>query len=494
MCRRPVRSTREAGPDGYSRPVCQRRRAAESRDGCSAVAPGVRLVDQATHGAGRSPCSTCSRVVRSSTSRRPARTATHRAGRCSATPSYAVSCGRRPRTSASGPPTARNTSPRVMADAGRARTYPPCTAPAEDESPGPQVGDHRLEELARQVLAASQRLDAHRLGDPVTASRRGEREQGPDGVVGVGAEMSTPPSSAPGVPARQHRSAGPPAAAPPREATPADLRPGIPIVTLWINLLLDRSEFRMRRLVLLALVGLGAQLVDGSLGMAYGVTSTTLLLAVGADPRRLGHRAPRRDRHDPRLGCLALEVRERRLGRRATDRAPRRGRRLRRRHPPVEPRHLRRRARDVAAPAHPRRLRARAVHGLGVPARPARTPPGQPLPRPARARRRLRRRHRRRRMGPGGHAGHPRERAARAAQGRRVDRHQRVLRVGRGEPRLPPGPRLRRPRPGPGARRPPRRRARRRAGRGVARPGMCPPACSGRRSAASSSSRTRAPC
>jgi uncharacterized membrane protein YfcA len=40
----------------------------------------------------------------------------------------------------------------------------------------------------------------------------------------------------------------------------------------------------MRTLVLLALVGLGAQLVDGSLGMAYGVTSTTLLLAIGANP------------------------------------------------------------------------------------------------------------------------------------------------------------------------------------------------------------------
>jgi uncharacterized membrane protein YfcA len=40
----------------------------------------------------------------------------------------------------------------------------------------------------------------------------------------------------------------------------------------------------MRKLLLLALVGLGAQLVDGSLGMAYGVTSTTLLLAVGANP------------------------------------------------------------------------------------------------------------------------------------------------------------------------------------------------------------------
>jgi uncharacterized protein len=40
----------------------------------------------------------------------------------------------------------------------------------------------------------------------------------------------------------------------------------------------------MRNLVLLALVGLVAQLVDGSLGMAYGVTSSTMLLAVGVAP------------------------------------------------------------------------------------------------------------------------------------------------------------------------------------------------------------------
>ncbi|WP_081861456.1 sulfite exporter TauE/SafE family protein [Cellulomonas sp. HZM] len=40
----------------------------------------------------------------------------------------------------------------------------------------------------------------------------------------------------------------------------------------------------MRKLLLLALVGLAAQLVDGSLGMAYGVTSTTLLLAIGTNP------------------------------------------------------------------------------------------------------------------------------------------------------------------------------------------------------------------
>ncbi|WP_026923747.1 sulfite exporter TauE/SafE family protein [Glycomyces arizonensis] len=40
----------------------------------------------------------------------------------------------------------------------------------------------------------------------------------------------------------------------------------------------------MRTLVLLGLVGLAAQLVDGSLGMAYGVTSSTLLLAIGTSP------------------------------------------------------------------------------------------------------------------------------------------------------------------------------------------------------------------
>ena len=40
----------------------------------------------------------------------------------------------------------------------------------------------------------------------------------------------------------------------------------------------------MRMLVLIALVGLAAQLVDGGLGMAYGVTTSTLLLTIGANP------------------------------------------------------------------------------------------------------------------------------------------------------------------------------------------------------------------
>ena len=40
----------------------------------------------------------------------------------------------------------------------------------------------------------------------------------------------------------------------------------------------------MKKLLVLALVGLGAQLVDGALGMGYGVSSTSLLLVAGLSP------------------------------------------------------------------------------------------------------------------------------------------------------------------------------------------------------------------
>ncbi len=40
----------------------------------------------------------------------------------------------------------------------------------------------------------------------------------------------------------------------------------------------------MHTLIVFALVGFGAQLVDGALGMAYGVTSTSLLLVWGVNP------------------------------------------------------------------------------------------------------------------------------------------------------------------------------------------------------------------
>ena len=40
----------------------------------------------------------------------------------------------------------------------------------------------------------------------------------------------------------------------------------------------------MRKLIVLGVVGLFAQLVDGSLGMGYGVTSSTLLVLAGLTP------------------------------------------------------------------------------------------------------------------------------------------------------------------------------------------------------------------
>ena len=40
----------------------------------------------------------------------------------------------------------------------------------------------------------------------------------------------------------------------------------------------------MRKLIVLAIVGFFAQLIDGALGMAYGVTSSSLMLAAGLAP------------------------------------------------------------------------------------------------------------------------------------------------------------------------------------------------------------------
>jgi uncharacterized protein len=40
----------------------------------------------------------------------------------------------------------------------------------------------------------------------------------------------------------------------------------------------------MHNIIVLLLVGLFAQLIDGALGMAYGATSSTLLLAAGVAP------------------------------------------------------------------------------------------------------------------------------------------------------------------------------------------------------------------
>lgn len=46
----------------------------------------------------------------------------------------------------------------------------------------------------------------------------------------------------------------------------------------------DRSDQPVRKLLVLTLVGLASQLVDGALGMGYGVTSSSLLLLVGIGP------------------------------------------------------------------------------------------------------------------------------------------------------------------------------------------------------------------
>jgi uncharacterized membrane protein YfcA len=51
-----------------------------------------------------------------------------------------------------------------------------------------------------------------------------------------------------------------------------------------INLVENHAGGTMRKLVLFGMVGALAQLVDGALGMAYGLTSTTLLVAVGTVP------------------------------------------------------------------------------------------------------------------------------------------------------------------------------------------------------------------
>ena len=40
----------------------------------------------------------------------------------------------------------------------------------------------------------------------------------------------------------------------------------------------------MQRFLLLSFFGLAAQFIDGALGMAYGVTATTMLLAGGVTP------------------------------------------------------------------------------------------------------------------------------------------------------------------------------------------------------------------
>src|SRR5215217_5122854 len=54
--------------------------------------------------------------------------------------------------------------------------------------------------------------------------------------------------------------------------------------TCLVDIALREPGVGLQKFLLLALFGLVAQLIDGALGMAYGLTSTTLLLAAGLAP------------------------------------------------------------------------------------------------------------------------------------------------------------------------------------------------------------------
>ena len=186
----------------------------------------------------------------------------------------------------------------------------------------------------------------------------------------------------------------------------------------------------MRKLVLLALVGLGAQLVDGSLGMAYGVTSTTLLLAIGTNPAAASATV-----HLAEIGTtLASGASHWKFGNVDWKVVAQIG-------IPgavgafAGATFLSSLDTSVAAPVMSLILLALGLYVL------VRFTVERPAPRPARPPaaqrassaplgpgRRLRRRHRRRRLGPGRHPRDPGQRPAGAAQGHRLDRHQRVPR------------------------------------------------------------------
>ena len=83
----------------------------------------------------------------------------------------------------------------------------------------------------------------------------------------------------------------------------------------------------MFNLLLFTLVGVGAQLVDGALGMAFGVTATTLLMIGGLGPAQASAAVHLAEvGNHPRFGCVALEVQEHRLEARRQARCARRSR------------------------------------------------------------------------------------------------------------------------------------------------------------------------
>jgi hypothetical protein len=65
----------------------------------------------------------------------------------------------------------------------------------------------------------------------------------------------------------------------------------------------------MQALLVLLAIGFVAQLIDGALGMAYGATSSSLVLAAGLACHRLRDGTHGRDRYDARLRHLAPTLR-----------------------------------------------------------------------------------------------------------------------------------------------------------------------------------------
>ena len=187
----------------------------------------------------------------------------------------------------------------------------------------------------------------------------------------------------------------------------------------------DHSAFGLADLLPFIAVGFAAQLVDGALGMAFGVISTTLLLSLGVPAGQgLGGRAYGGDLHHRRVGDQPYPAPQRRLAAARADRHSRRDRR---------------RARRLCADRDPCRggaaVRARLsrldrpLSGLARPPFPAAAPRrhGEDR-RAARPRRRLPRRGRRRRLGTDRHrqSARPGRRSAqddRHGQHRGIPRH-----------------------------------------------------------------------
>lgn len=71
----------------------------------------------------------------------------------------------------------------------------------------------------------------------------------------------------------------------------------------------------MKKLIVFVLIGLFARLIDGALGMAYGVTSSSLLIAACLRHRTGGCvsiRSPGGSRYNRGIWCVAYKVWKRR--------------------------------------------------------------------------------------------------------------------------------------------------------------------------------------